>query len=414
VLLASGTPHSRNYPANHYPFRASSHFLYFCGWNQEGCLALLEDGQCKLYYPQPGLEEAVWEGAGPDPEAIRERFAFDQLESIDDHRLAPEEILVIDPVAASAVGRPWEPQGRDAALAEAVVTVRLIHDEAGQRQLRSAADLTVKAHQAGLAAIAPGANELDVRAALTAAVLAGGGTTSFHPIVSIHGEGLHNHFCGNRLSEGDLLLIDFGAENAEGWAGDVTRTHPVSGKLDTRQAELYQVVLAANQNCIEACRPGAEFRQLHDLASLTITRGLVDLGLLKGDPHELVVRGAHTLFFPHGLGHLLGLDVHDMEDLGDRAGYATGRKRSEQFGTCYLRLDRTLEEGMALTIEPGFYWIPALLEDPARTEPFADCLNLKTVEAYRGVRGIRIEDDVLITAGGFEVLTSGLEKGYFS
>ena len=409
VLLGSGHAPSRNYPANHFAFRANSHFLYFCGWNQEGCAALLEDGCCTLFYAEPAIEDAVWEGAGPDPQALRERFAFDALRSLETLK-PPADALVLEAEGARLAGRTFEPSGRDSAAVDAIIDLRLIHDAAARRQLRDAAQLTVIAHEAARQAVAPGLSENHILAALLREVVAGGGTTSFHPIVSIHGETLHNPWSGHRLADGDLLLIDFGAENSEGWAGDITRTHPVSGQLNARQAEIYQAVLQANTNCIAGCRPGAEFRELHELASLTLTQSLVELGLLKGDPAELVARGAHTLFFPHGLGHLLGLDVHDMEDLGDRAGYAPGRRRSEQFGTCYLRLDRTLREGMALTIEPGFYWIPALLDNPARTAPFLDCLNLKAVEAYRGVRGIRTEDDVLITSDGCEVMTSTLTK----
>ena len=409
VLFYSGELRSRNYPDNHYPFRASSYFLYFCGWNQPRCAAILEDGQCTVYHHQHGVEEAVWEGPGPDPEALRERFGYDKVASWNQLELPPD-VLKVSPAAALMAGRPLDLDGLDAPLARAVLSLRLHNDPAAQRQLRQACQLTVEAHRAGHKAIAVGLNEEAVKAAMLEVVARDGGTTSFLPIISIHGETLHNPYCGLTMGPQDMLLVDFGAENGECWAGDVTRTHPVSGQMSPRQAEIYAAVLDANQKAIAGCRPGVEFRALHDLASLTLTQHLVSLGLLKGDPADLVARGAHTLFFPHGLGHLMGLDVHDMEDLGDRAGYAPGRRRSEQFGTCYLRLDRPLHEAMALTIEPGFYWIPALLENPERTGPYKDCLNLEVVQAYREVRGIRIEDDVLVTADGAEVLTADLPK----
>lgn len=409
VLLASGELQSRNYPSNHYDFRACSHYLYFCGWNQPGCAALLLDGECTFFYRVPGLEEAVWDGPPPDPEALKERFGFTRLANLSDLVVSPSTMLG-GSVAATLAQRAFEPNGQDTQWVDAILELRLSHDAAAQRQLRDAGALTVAAHQAGRKAIAAGSSESVVLAAMIGTVIGGGGLPSFHPIVSVHGETLHNPYCGGMMNSGDLLLIDFGAENSEGWAGDVTRTHPVSGQMDEFQSRIYQAVLRCNQVGIEKCQIGAEFRQIHEAAALSLTESLVALGLLKGEASSLVERGAHTLFFPHGLGHLLGLDVHDMEDLGDRAGYAPGRKRSTQFGTNALRLDQPLREGMCVTIEPGFYWIPALLDNAEKTAPYADCLNLKEIRAYRGVRGIRIEDDVLVTAAGPEVLTAALEK----
>jgi Xaa-Pro aminopeptidase len=168
------------------------------------------------------------------------------------------------------------------------------------------------------------------------------------------------------------------------------------------------VVLAAHDAAIAALRPGVEYRDVHLLACLVLAEGLVDLGLLRGNPQDLVDRDAHALFFPHGIGHLLGLDVHDMEDFGDLAGYAPGRQRSERFGLGYLRLDRPLQEGMVVTIEPGFYQVAALLQNPQCRDTYRDVINWDRLEQFSDVRGIRIEDDVWVTADGSEVLTAAL------
>jgi Xaa-Pro aminopeptidase len=207
-----------------------------------------------------------------------------------------------------------------------------------------------------------------------------------------------------------MLLADVGAESPGGWAGDVTRTWPVSGRFSTQQRELYSVVLEAQRQAIAAVSPGARYRNIHILACQALAGGLVDLGLLRGNPIELVADGVLALLFPHGVGHLLGLDVHDMEDLGDRAGYAPGRQRSTEFGLKNLRLDRDLTPGMAVTIEPGLYFVPAILEDPQLMKKAAGRIDQDKLARYASVRGIRIEDDVLVTATGAEVLTAAIPK----
>ena len=182
----------------------------------------------------------------------------------------------------------------------------------------------------------------------------------------------------------------------------------MSGKFSPTQRSLYDVVLAAHDACIAAVRPGVEYRDLHLLAARTIAAGLIDLGILRGQVEDLVEQDAHALFFPHGVGHILGLDVHDMEDLGDLAGYEAGRTRSDRFGLNYLRLDRPLQAGMVVTIEPGFYQVPALLHDPERRSKYQDLVDWDRLAQFADVRGIRIEDDVLVTETGAEVLTAAL------
>jgi Xaa-Pro aminopeptidase len=221
---------------------------------------------------------------------------------------------------------------------------------------------------------------------------------------------LHNEAHGNLLAVGDLLLADVGAETPAGWAGDVTRTWPVGGRYSTEQAEIYDVVLGAQRAAIAAVRPGVRYRDIHVLATEALARGLREVGILRGDPLERARDGTAALLFPHGVGHLLGLDVHDMEDLGDLAGYAPGRSRSAEPGLRYLRLDRDLTAAMAVTIEPGIYFIPALLDDQDLRRRTTDRIDWSQVERFRGLRGIRIEDDILVTPTGAEVLTASIPK----
>jgi Xaa-Pro aminopeptidase len=252
--------------------------------------------------------------------------------------------------------------------------------------------------------------ESAVRAAMEHEIVAAGGAPAYGSIVSVHGEVLHNDTHFGTCAEGDLLLADVGAESEDGWASDVTRSWPVSGRYSPTQRAIYDVVLAANRAAIGAVRPGARYRDVHLTAARTIAEGLVALGVLRGEPDALVAAGAHALFFPHGVGHLLGLDVHDMEDLGDRAGYAPGRTRSPQFGLSYLRLDRDLAPGMCVTIEPGFYVVPAIFDDPGLAPLAAQYVDRAVLARFADVRGIRIEDDVLVTDDGAEVLTRAIPK----
>jgi Xaa-Pro aminopeptidase len=295
-------------------------------------------------------------------------------------------------------------------LAEAVIALRLIHDTEAIDGLERAAEATADAHRAGMGRTAVGQTEAEVRASMEAALVERGMTTSYNPIVTVHGEILHNERQTEVLADGDLLLADVGAETRDGWAGDVTRTWPATGKFSPSQRAIYEVVLASQLAAIEATTAGRRFRDVHLTAAKSMTEGLVALGILRGDPATLVNDGVHALFFPHGIGHLIGLDVHDMEDLGDAAGYAPGRDRSTQFGLSYLRLDRDMQPGMAVTIEPGFYQVPAILESDRFRKMVVERVDRAELAKYSDVRGIRIEDDVLVTDAGPRVLTAAIPR----
>jgi Xaa-Pro aminopeptidase len=425
VLFAAGQPRARNYAANTFPFRPDSHLLYFFGWGVPGAMGLLADGRATLFLPTPDPDEALWSGPRADRDEIGAALGVrvEPLESLPAN-LRGRTIATLPAIdgetraqQATLLGRAIAPRtfsDADAALADAVITLRLQHDDAAVRELRRAAEVTALAHAAGMRATRGGVSEGFVRAAMEAELTKRGCATAYGSIVTVHGEILHNESHANVLAEGDLLLCDVGAESTGGWAGDVTRTWPVSGRYSPEQAAVYDVVLAAQRAAIAAARPGVRYRALHVRATEAIARGLVELGLLRGDPFERAHDGSAALFFPHGVGHLLGLDVHDMEDLGDRAGYGPGRSRSTEPGLRYLRLDRDLQEGMAVTIEPGIYFVPAILDNPETRHAWADRVDWPSVENYRGLRGIRIEDDVLITASGADVMTAAIPKERFA
>lgn len=420
AVIASGWAPSRNFAAWHYPFRASSHFLYLTGLNLPGAFVVVRDPDTTtLYVEPPAADDALWHGETPGLEALSARVgcrvrSVEALEA-DLRGEAPMTLPTVDPRACAflerLVGRPvalGALSDEDAPLADAMIDLRLRHDAAALDSLRVAASATVAAFDAGMRATRPGDRAWVVRAAMEHALGAQGMVPAYEPIVSTRGEVLHNRSSAERMGAGGLLLVDFGAESRDGWACDVTRTWPVSGAWSPTQRDMYRCVLDAQRAALELVAPGMRFAELHRRTSVLLASGLVDLGILRGDPEELVADGVHALLFPHGLGHLLGLDVHDMEDLGDRVGYAAGRARSAQFGTGYLRLDRDLEPGMLVTIEPGLYRVPAILADPKLAEVAGDRLDREVLARFADVRGIRIEDDALVTDTGAEILTDAI------
>lgn len=421
ALLAAGGSRPRTYAGNPYAFRAGSHFLYLVGAQLEDGMLFHSGGEWTLFLEPLAADDALWHGPTVSHAELSETLGLPiRPRSELDALLVGRRVLTLpstDPATnaqlSHLLGRPVQlnvlPEA-DGPLADAMIAARLIHDEAAIGEMRRAAEATCAAHLAGMRATRPGLLEAKVRAAMEAEFIARNLTTSYNPIVTVHGEVLHSHHHHHVMGPEDMLLADVGAESQGGFAADVTRTWPVSGKFSSTQRDVYQVVLAAEKAAVAAVRPGARYRDLHLLACRELAKGMVDLGVLRGDPEELVNDGVLMLLFPHGVGHIIGLDVHDMEDLGDRAGYAPGRTRAKQFGLKYLRLDRDLEPGMAVTIEPGIYFVPAILENEALTKSAGDRLVRSRLADFADVRGIRIEDDVLVTAEGHEVLSAGVPK----
>jgi len=419
VILWSGRSIPRNYPALTFPFRASSHFLYFAGLQLENAAIRLESGKLELFLDDADSSSTLWHGEMPKRAEIAELIGADsafpmtelKARSTNSATIALQDSLIRlqqSDILARTLAPSKAPIGIDLELTHAVVSLRLSHDAASLVELRQAAAVTVAAHKAGMAATRNARIEAGIRAAMESVIISENMTCAYPSIVTVQGEVLHSEHYHNPLQTGDLLLADVGAETSMGWAADVTRTWPVSGKFSPTQRAIYDVVLAAHDACIEKISSGVEYQDIHLLAARIMAEGLVDLGILRGNVEDLVAMDAHALFFVHGIGHLIGLDVHDMEDLGDLAGYAAGRTRSSRFGLGFLRLNRVLRPGMLVSIEPGFYQVPAILNNSENLAKYKEFVKWDELEKFADVRGIRIEDDILVTEEGREVLTGKL------
>jgi Xaa-Pro aminopeptidase len=419
VILWSGNSIARNFPANVFPFRCSSHFLYFAGMSLENAAIYLTEGKFILFMNDADPSSALWHGEVLSREQIAEMMGADHhfpLDKLTDFFEDCATIAVQDAITyqqqSDILKRPVLPipksAGIDVELARAIARIRLCHDQVAIAEIKKAAQVSMTAHKVGMSVVTGASTEAEVRASIESVIIAENMTCSYNSIVTVHGEVLHNNHYHHSFKTGDLLLADVGAETQLGYASDITRTYPVSGKFSPSQKDIYNLVLSAHDQCIDKIAPGVEYQDIHLLACEILAEGLVELGILKGQPQDLVEMDAHALFFPHGIGHLLGLDVHDMEDLGDIAGYEQGRKRSDRFGLGYLRLNRPLKTGMIVTIEPGFYQVPAILNDPKNREKYKNVVNWEKLESYSDVKGIRIEDDILVTETGAENLTKDL------
>jgi len=427
ILLPANAEAPRNYEDNVYPYRQDSHFLYYLGLTQAGMAALiLPDGDEILFGRKAEADDLVWFGPHATLDDHAAAAAFGKTDFIGNlgprlRQLEADGIRIhyLPPYRDSrrfALGA-WlgrDPREIDAGyseeLARAVVAQRSIKSPEEIAEIEEALGVTAEAYRRVMAETRPGRRESELAAVLQSVALAADRQQAFNPIVSVRGEVLHNTSYANTVADGDLLLVDSGAESRHFYASDITRTFPVSGRFSSKQREIYEIVLAMQMRAIEAASPEKTNRELHLLAARVAVEGLKDLGLMQGDTDEAVARGAHALFFPHGLGHMLGQDVHDMEDLGDLVGYAEGEERSSQFGLGFLRLARKLEAGFVITIEPGIYFVPALIDQWRAADLHGEFIRFDALEAYRGFGGIRIEDDVLITSAGARVLGPGIPK----
>lgn len=423
VLLVGNGIRKRNLPINGLPFRQDSTLLYFTGCTTPGAALLLTQDSETLFLPEPADDDALWHGEVHTLEDERVRWGVDAVAPLRalEGATAPlasrlMSLAVPDlgqtELASRLTGlslRYGSDNGPDR-LVDAIIELRRALGPEEVHELRRAGHVTEAAHRAAMAATRPGRHERHIAALFDAVIASAGLVNAYESIVTVRGEILHNFHKQHWMQAGQLLLLDGGAEAESGYATDVTRTWPVTGRFTDQQRDAYSAVLEAQRAAIRRVRPGVRYRDVHDAASLVLARFLKDQGLLTVDPESAVERGAHALFFPHGVGHLIGLDVHDLENFGDRAAYAPGRARSEQFGTAYLRLDRELDPGNTVTIEPGFYIVPAIFADPALMDRFRGMVDLEALEAWRGFGGVRIEDDVLVTEGEPEVLTAGIPK----
>ena len=426
IVILGHADAAMNYPGNTYPFRQDGSFLYYGGHDAPG-LALLIDaksGRTTLVGHDPTVDDIVWEGplasladraaqigAEATAEAVGPAIEAAVAAGRTVHTLPPnrpQQRLAL----AAALGVAPESVEASRVLVDAIVAQRLVKTDAEVAEMEAAGVLAAEVHALAMRHAQPGQTERGLAALMEAHLAARGAYPSYPIILSRRGEVLHGHPTDAVLEAGDLLLVDAGAAVAgTRYASDITRTLPVGGTFSDRQRALYDVVLESYEEAIAAMRPGVPFRDVHDVAARTIVVGLTELGLMRGDPDAAVAAGAHTLFFVHGLGHAIGLDVHDMEGLGeDRVGYGEEFERSDQFGTRFLRFARPLRQGYVMTVEPGVYFIDALIDAWSAEQRHADFIDYAEVDRWRGTGGIRIEDDVLVTDGGTRILGPGIAK----
>lgn len=424
ILLVGNGHRPRNLPAYGVPFRQDSTFLYFTGCASPDAALLLADGEEILFLPPVADDDALWHGTVETIEQTGRQLGFSRVEAIGalaavcaPHQGRLKTLAVPDQTAtrtaARLSGRPTLRFGEDNGaddIVDAIIQMRRRLSAEEIQEMKGAVPATAAAHRAAMAATRPGSHERQIAAIFTGVIAAHGLTTAYDSIVTVRGEVLHNHHHIHPLAAGQLLLLDGGAEARTGYANDVTRTWPVSGTFSPRQKAVYEAVLAAQQEAIAMVRPGVRYRDVHTKASRVLATFLSDEGLLTVSPDAALESGAHALFFPHGIGHLLGLDVHDLEAFGDRAQYAPGRTRSTQFGTAYLRLDLDLEPGMVVTIEPGIYFVPAILADTTLTARFRGQVDLDRARSWLGFGGVRVEDNVVVTDSDPDVITAEIPK----
>lgn len=430
VLLFMGNGYvGMNYADNTYRFRQDSTFLYFFGMDQEGLCAVmdLDEGKDIVFGDELSVEYVVWMGA--------QRSIKDKAADVGVSYTQPKNNLAEYVKKAMNAGRKIHllPPYRDANkiylstllaapldgvsnyvsndFIDAVIAIRLIKEEAEIAEMEKALTTTRNMHLAAMQNAKPGIREYDLTAQVRAQAIAGGGDLAYPIILTVNGQTLHNHYHGNELQSGQMVLGDFGAETEMHYAGDITRTFPVDARFTDRQKAIYEIVLKAEKDVIAALRPGVKFLDMHLLAARVILEGLQKLGLVKGDIEEAMEQGVYGLFFPHGVGHMIGLDVHDMEDLGEnRVGYREGLERSSLFGLRSLRLAKELEVGHVVTVEPGIYFVPELIAQWAAEGRFAAFINYDKVKEYLDFSGIRIEDNCLIEANGARVLGPYIPK----
>lgn len=429
ILLLGNDPSPINFPANHYPFRQDSNFLYFVGLDRPGLAAVIDrdEGTACVFGDDQSEADIIW--------TIREQPLADQCgeAGIADCRLRADlnatirraleqkrPIHIVPPVqprqllwlqqllgmSAEALGQAASPE-----LIRAIVKQRSRKSAEEVAQIEMAIEVSRAMHEEAMRRVQPGAVEYELVGAVDGVVRSRNSRNSFDTIFTVHGEILHNPYFGNSLKEGDWLVHDSGAESPLHYASDITRTLPVSGRFSPRQREAYEIVLEAQERAMDAVRPGVEFREIHALAARVLLEGLKAMGLVKGDPEEAVAAGVHTLFFPCGLGHMMGLDVHDMEGLGeDYVGYTDQVIRNPEFGWRNLRLARALEPGFVITIEPGLYFNPVLMDLWKAEGKCRDFIDYAELEKYRTFGGVRVEDDLLVTETGRQILGPSIPR----
>ncbi|MGB4292521.1 MAG: aminopeptidase P family protein [Bacteroidales bacterium] len=418
-----------NYPANPYHFRQDSSFLYFFGLDLPGLAGVIDfdSGDEWIFGDDFDLNDIVWMGPQPTVRELAMKCGIVKtapLKKLEEiiadavskkrkiHFLPPYRgetkmmlgaLLKEDPCKMKTLASEE--------LIRAVVSLRIIKEAIEIEEIEKAVNISWEMHVTAMKMCRAGIREQEIFGVIEGIAWSKGAGPAFPVILSINGQTLHNHAHYNILTEGRMMVTDAGAESLLHYASDITRTTPVGGKFDSRQRDIYEVVLRANNLTIGEAKPGKSFRQIHIDACKAIAQGMKELGLMKGDTEEAVMQGAHALFMPHGLGHMLGLDVHDMEGLGENyVGYNDRTKRSDQFGLSFLRFALECKPGHVITIEPGCYFIPQLIDQWKSEGKFKEYICYDRLESYRDFGGIRIEDNIAITETGCRLLGRPIPK----
>ena len=418
ILLFGNDESSMNYADNTYHFRQDSTFLYYFGIQHPGLAAVIDiDNDKEIVFGNDyTIDDIVW--MGPQP-TIADRasqcgvstvFPMRELASVVEkskkiHFLPlyrPEnkiKLMELIDVAPKDVANTYSLE-----LVKAVVSQREIKSVEEIEQLHQAVNVSVDMHVAAMKFARPGMTEAQVTAEIHKVALAAGGNIAFPIIATKNGQTLHNHFHGNTIKDGDLFLVDAGYENELSYSGDLSSTFPVSKKFTPEQKEIYEISLAGHEAAISALELNKPYKNAHIAAATTIFDGLKSMGFTKGNAMDAFEAGAHALFFPCGTGHMMGMDVHDMEDLGEVwVGY-DGQPKSTQFGLKSLRLAKPLRVGHVFTIEPGIYFIPELIDLWRGQGKFNDFINWEKVDSYRNFGGMRNEEDFVMTENGAQLL----------
>lgn len=427
LLFLGNDETGMNYADNVYHFRQDSTFLYYFGLDQPNLAAVvdLDEGKSIIFGDELSVEYIVW--MGPQPTIKEQAANVGVLETqpraaLADYlqKAADRPIHYLPPYRAKhsiqlhhLLEKSLEQvnNGASTELIQAVVKQRQIKSDEEIAEMEKAVNVSGQMHTQAMRMAKVGMMEAELAGAVEGIAVGSGGQLAYPVIMTVNGQTLHNHYHGNTLKSGQLVLGDYGAETAMHYAGDITRTFPVDQQFTSRQKDIYNLVLKAEVDCIEALRPGVLYRDMHLKSAKTILEGLRDLGLTKGNMDDALEAGAYGLFFPHGLGHQIGLDVHDMENLGENyVGYRAGLERSKLFGLKSLRLAKELQTGFVLTVEPGIYFIPELIDQWRIEGRYNEFINYDKVETYKDFSGVRIEDNILITEEGYRILGNPIPK----
>jgi Xaa-Pro aminopeptidase len=429
VLMTGNVDAAFNYPANPYHFRQDSTFLYYFGLNHAGLAGVvdLDSGEDWIFGNDVDMDDIIWMGILPSVAELAKGAGIDrtapyaELEKVIGKAVSQgREIHFVPPYRGETmieIGRllgipAAEAKGRASlSLIKAVVAQRSVKDAHEIAEIEKAIDTAYLMHTTAMKMAMPGTWEQEIAGTIEGIAMAHSGPVSFLVILSQDGQTLHNHDHSQILQSGRMMVVDAGCETAMGYASDLTRTVPVGLKFDSRQKAVYEAVLNANIEAAKAIKPGVPYREVHLLSAGVMVEALKAIGLMKGDTQEAVAAGAHALFFPHGLGHMMGLDVHDMENLGQiYVGYDDEIRPSDQFGLAFLRMARRLQPGFVITDEPGCYFIPALIDQWRAEKQHTSFINYDEVEKYKDFGGVRIEDDILVTENGSRVLGKPVPK----